>query len=247
MTSVFFFHFVNLNLFTYLFNWLAASANINLLQDKLKLRLKTLEEGLKHVPSFSVNSNASFGSPKPEKSNNILGFLTSSGGLRKRSTSQPRASTISRSSPLQQPNIETEKANAAGELKRADSFKRKCSSREGMLRKGIWASRSKVIDSSGKENTELKANTDANIDKHKNDDRIISTEMKKKAGGNEDLQNKGSTDEDLQNKGSTKDDGEDVVSGFLYDRLQKEVINLRKSCEAKDSSLNTKDQEIQVK
>lgn len=25
-------------------------------------------------------------------------------------------------------------------------------------------------------------------------------------------------------------DGEDMVSGFLYDRLQREVLNLRKSC-----------------
>lgn len=37
-----------------------------------------------------------------------------------------------------------------------------------------------------------------------------------------------------------------MVSGFLYDRLQKEVINLRKFCEAKDSSLNAKDEEIKM-
>ncbi|KAJ0080781.1 hypothetical protein Patl1_09664 [Pistacia atlantica] len=61
------------------------------LKDKLKLRLNTLEEGLKNLSSFSVNPNLFCGSPKTEKSSNILGFLTSNGGLRKRSTSQPRA------------------------------------------------------------------------------------------------------------------------------------------------------------
>ncbi|KAK6124535.1 hypothetical protein DH2020_041720 [Rehmannia glutinosa] len=41
-------------------------------------------------------------------------------------------------------------------------------------------------------------------------------------------------------------DCEDMVSGFLYDRLQKEVINLRKSCDMKESTLNSKDEEIKV-
>ncbi|KAF2306073.1 hypothetical protein GH714_011144 [Hevea brasiliensis] len=145
------------------------------LQDKLMLRLKTLEEGLKHVSSFSINS------PKPAKTSNILGFLSSNGGLRKRSSSQPRASTISRSTPLQQPNIENENANAARELKRADSFKKKYCSAENKLRNSLWASRSKVTDSNGKENTELMANTDANIDKYEKDETTISTEMKNKA------------------------------------------------------------------
>lgn len=35
-------------------------------------------------------------------------------------------------------------------------------------------------------------------------------------------------------------------SGFLYDRLQKEVIKPRKSCEAKDSSMQDKDEEVKV-
>ncbi|KAJ9185158.1 hypothetical protein P3X46_004818 [Hevea brasiliensis] len=200
------------------------------LKDKLMLRLKTLEEGLKHVSSFSINS------PKPAKTSNILGFLSSNGGLRKRSSSQPRASTISRSTPLQQPNIENENANAARKLKRADSFKKKYCSAENKLRNSLWASRSKVTDSNGKENAELMANTDANIDKYEKDETTISTEMKNKAGGNE----------DLHCMGTKNPECEDVVSGFLYDRLQKEVINLRKSCEANDSILDAKDQEIQM-
>ncbi|XP_048236249.1 microtubule-associated protein 70-5 isoform X2 [Ricinus communis] len=208
-----------------------------LLKDKFKIRLKTLEEGLKQVSSFTVNSNAFCGSPKPAKTSNILGFLTSNGGLKKRSTSQPRGSTISPATPLQQPNIENGKANVIAELKTADCFKKKYSSGENNLRNSLWASRTKVTDSSGKENTEVKANTDLNLDKLKNEDLIISAEIKNKATGNDNL---------LKNKESASPEFEDVVSGFLYDRLQKEVLNLRKSCEARDISLSAKDQEIQM-
>ncbi|KAG5242415.1 microtubule-associated protein [Salix suchowensis] len=206
------------------------------LKEKMKLRLKTLEDGLKHVSSFSVSPNASCGSPKPGKTSNILGFLTSNGGIRKRSTSQPRGSTISRSSPLRHPSTETENANAVGIHNRADRLKKKCGSGENLLRKGMWMSRSKVVDSGGKENAEVKTNTDSYIDKHKSNDAAVSAETNSKVGGNE----------DLQSKGGTISSSEDVVSGFLYDRLQKEVINLRKYCETKECSLNAKDQEIQM-
>lgn len=198
-------------------------------QEKLKLRLKTLEEGLKHVSSFSVNPNSFCRSPKTEKSGNFLGFLTSTGGLGKRSTSQPRASAIG-SSPLQQPNLHNETDNAAGEIKRSNSFKKRYGSGEKMLRKSLWASRTKVVDSGEKENTELKTNN------NKIDDQTVTTEIKTKDGGNEDSPNKISTDCET----------EDVVSGFLYDRLQKEVINLRRHCEVKQSDVNAKDQEIKV-
>ncbi|KAK4837580.1 hypothetical protein QYF36_006676 [Acer negundo] len=206
------------------------------LKDKLKVRLKTLEEGLKHVSSFSANSNAFCGSPKAaeKSSNNILGFLTTGGGLRKRSTSQPRGSIINRSSLLQQPNVENGTINAAtiAGLKRADSFKKKYASGE-LLRKGMWASRSKVADSAtGKENTEVKANIDTAtyVDKCMDDDTTtVSTVVKNKSGFN-----------------VNPDGGEDIVSGFLYDRLQKEVISLRKLCETKDGGLNAKDQEIKM-
>ncbi|KAM4127870.1 hypothetical protein ACJW30_02G122400 [Castanea mollissima] len=95
------------------------------LKDKLKLRLKIIEEGLKDSSSFSVNPNRFCKSPKTEKSSNIFGFLTSNGGLRKRSTSQPRASTVSRSSPLQNPIVENETANVTLELKQANNLKKK--------------------------------------------------------------------------------------------------------------------------
>ncbi|RVW80378.1 Microtubule-associated protein 70-5 [Vitis vinifera] len=94
------------------------------LKDKLKLRLKTLEEGLKQVSSFSENPYLSCRSPKPEKSNHILGFLSGNGGLKRRSTSQPRGSCIGKTSPLMPPNVENGAADAAGELKGVNSLKR---------------------------------------------------------------------------------------------------------------------------
>ncbi|KAM1154837.1 hypothetical protein EV1_036755 [Malus domestica] len=201
------------------------------LKEKMKLRLKTLEEGLKHVSSFSCTPNLFCGSPKPEKSSNFLGFLTSNGGSARRSTSQPRGSTVSRSSPQQQPHSDNE---TAGGLKRANSFRKKYGSGENMLKKSLWASRSKVVDSGEKENTEMKENT--NTDAENNNDKTAAADIKAAYGGNEDSHNKISTDPE----------SEDMVSGFLYDRLQKEVLNLRKHCEAKESDMNAKDEEIKM-
>ncbi|KAA8519208.1 hypothetical protein F0562_013464 [Nyssa sinensis] len=202
------------------------------LKDKLKLRLKTLEEGLKHLSSFSANPNAFRRSPRPEKSNHFFGILSSNTGLRKKSTSQPRLSTINRSSPLQQPTVENETTNAK-ELKRVNSLKKKYVSGENLLRKSLWVSRSKVVDSGEKENTEMKGNTVLNVD---NNETVVSGDIKTKGSGNE----------DSQNMGIANHNSDDMVSGFLYDKLQKEVISLRKSCEVKDSGLNAKDEEIKM-
>ncbi|CAI0460545.1 unnamed protein product [Linum tenue] len=175
------------------------------LKEKLKLRLKTLEEGLKQASSIAANSNKFRESPKR--------------GLRKRSASQPRASMVAgRGLLLQQANMETE---------RKDS--RKQGSSESMVRKSLWASRSRVVDSTGKENAEGRANADPNADKNVKD-----------------IENAEAANEALQEKGSKSPRAEDSVSGFLYDKLQKEVINLRRACEAKDNSLIEKDQQTQV-
>ncbi|XP_038710798.1 microtubule-associated protein 70-5-like [Tripterygium wilfordii] len=207
------------------------------LKEKLKVRLKTLEEGLKHVSSYSVNPNTFSGSLKTEKSI-IFGFLTDSSGLKKRSSSQPRASTTGSISLSQQSSSGNET-----EQKQANSIRTKSTSVENMLRKSLWASRSKIIDSSGKENTQIERHLDANLDKFKDNDTstTILAETKNKSRGNE----------EAQNMGNPKDQeicpvGEDMISGFLYDRLQKEVINLRKACEVKEDNLNAKDQEIKV-
>lgn len=190
----------------------------------MKLRLKTLEEGLKHFSSYPTISNVlSSGSPKAEKSK-ILGFLTTSGGMRKRSTSQPRASSVG-SSLFQLPNTKNNTDIAA--------TKKKYTSAENVLKKGIWASRSKVADSREKEN-EMQVNTDMNLSKFS--DEREAAEIKTIVN----------QDEDSESKKPNDSGSHDVVSGFLYDKLQKEVINLRKSCEIKEGSLQAKDEEIKV-
>ena len=187
------------------------------------------------MSSFSENPNLSCGSPKHEKSNYILGFLSSNGGHKKRSTSQPRGSCNGKTTPLLQPNVD----NAGGELNGVNSLKKKYASGENMLRKSLWLSRSKIADIVGKENTEIKSNTDMHIDnKFNNDAAAVSADTKIKGGG---------AKEETQNYGIAGFDGsEDMVSAFLYDRLQREVISLRKSCEVKNNTLAAKDDEIKV-
>ncbi|XP_062088111.1 microtubule-associated protein 70-5 [Humulus lupulus] len=198
------------------------------LKEKFKLRLKTLEGGLKQVSPFPNNPNVFSGSPKTEKSSNILAFLTSSGGLRKRSTSQPRASTFIRSSSPRQ--TDAEKETAVAELKGDNNSRKKTGSGENTTKKSLWASRSKVVDSGEKENTEIRENNNVN-----NSDRAVSGEHRTKGSDNGESPNQ-----------PAHTNSEDLVSGFLYDRLQKEVICLRKFCEAKESDLSSKDQEIKI-
>lgn len=205
------------------------------MKEKFKLRLKTLEEGLRRGTNVSVNGNLLCASPKTEKSSKIFSFLTSNGGLKKRSSSQPRATT-NRSSPLRQPNMQDEAENVAREFNSMNSLRKKFASEEYLLKKGMWVSRNKVIDSTGKENAEKKTYSDESIDK--------SADEKKTASGESMTDSNG--DAELASKGSAKLDDEDLVSGFLYDKLQKEVIGLRRFSEAKDSILNAKEQEIQM-
>jgi hypothetical protein len=184
-----------------------------------------VEEGLKHFSSYSATSNVFSWSPKAEKSN-IKGSLTTSGGPRMRSTSQPRASSIG--SPLfQQRNIKINTNTVGGNLKQESPMKMKYASAENMLKKGTWTSRSKVADITGEKENEMQVNTDINTN-------------------NIDVKTIDDEDEDFQSKKPNDSGSDDVVSGFLYDRLQKDVIKLRKSCETKDGSLQAKDEEIKV-
>ncbi|PHU16825.1 Microtubule-associated protein 70-1, partial [Capsicum chinense] len=144
------------------------------LKDKLKLRLKTLEEGLKQAFNVSANPNKS---TKPQKTKHYLG--------------------------------------------------------NNLVKKSLWTSRNKSIGSVGKENEEMKENSIVDI----NSKEIIDADKIKNRGGDQ--------DENKTNECS-QSDNDDIVSGFLYDRLQKEVICLRKLCETKESALNTKDEEIKM-
>ncbi|CAH8276318.1 unnamed protein product [Arabidopsis lyrata] len=144
------------------------------LKERLKLRLKTIEDGLKGPNTCKVSPTT-----KTEKSGKILGFLTSGGGSKKRSTS---GSITGRIHALSQPiHI--------------------------------------VSESDEKENSKISANDIT--DQHEEDGK-----RKAEEDGNV--------------------DSEDMVSGFLYDRLQKEVIALRKICESKEGTINAKNEEIKM-
>jgi len=179
-----------------------------------------MEEGLKHSSRT-----------KAEKSN-ITSSRTASGGPKKRTTSQPRASVIG--SPLfQQTNIKNNTNTVGGNLKSESPIKMKYTSAENMLKKRIWSSRNKVDDSGEKEN-EIQVDKNMNLNQFNAESE--AEEIKTIVDVNEDFQSKKPND-------SCSDD---LVSGFLYDRLQREFIKLRKSCETKDSSLQAKDEEIKV-
>lgn len=196
-----------------------------------------MEESLKHVSSFSANLDASSRPQQTENSENVLGFLSNNAGTRKRSTSQPRASfSINRSSVLQQPNVVSEASNATGNLKRSNSLKLKYSAGENMVKKHLWATRSKFAADGGKENAEGKVNSGVNANGFVYEVSVL-----------EQIKTKGDGDADSQRDKQCLDAcGEDLVSGFLYDRLQREVIHLRKLCEGKDGTLLAKDEEIKV-
>lgn len=95
-----------------------------------------------------------------------------------------------------------------------------------LKKKTLWDSRDKNVDNVGKENAEMNSKEITHAQK---------------------IKNPGDDKEENKTGRSMESDNDDIVSGFLYDRLQKEVICLRKFCETKESALNTKDEEIKVK
>ncbi|KAK1395453.1 Microtubule-associated protein 70-5 [Heracleum sosnowskyi] len=178
------------------------------LKDKLKLRLKTLEEGLKSTTSVSVDHKASFGIPKPGNCSSIENI---SSGERMRSVSQPRASSINRHAP--KPVLEKE-------LKRVNSLKMRYGFGELLVRKGLWSSRNKVGNIDDLERAKMgRENNDVNIDNIKENGSEVLDVVEPYVRVKEDP-------ESITGLNPQKDD---LVSGFLYDKLQKEVICLRKS------------------
>lgn len=183
------------------------------MQDKLKLRLKTLEQGLKQTANNNVNPKVLNGfSKQPEKANHLFGILSSNSVTKKRSASQPRPSMINRTSDQES------SADNSGEPNQQQN-----NNDQKKRHHGLWYSRNRIHDDDNgeKENAGMKENSDKLTD-----------------SGN--FNNK-SRDYEI-----TKND-EDMVSGFLYDRLQKEVINMRKCFDTKENALNAKDEEIKVK
>ncbi|KAL9668038.1 hypothetical protein QQ045_002410 [Rhodiola kirilowii] len=131
-----------------------------------------------------------------------------------------RASSIRRRYALQQPNGNIA---AVGEPMPKNSF------RTDALIKNLRASTSKAADTFKKESIE--------------ENSAILSRKFTVDDGFEAKQNENRATDD---HGNNKTDGGDIVSGFLYDSLQKEVISLRKLCDARECLLNSKDEEIKM-
>ncbi|KAH0469308.1 hypothetical protein IEQ34_002540 [Dendrobium chrysotoxum] len=167
--------------------------------EKIKLRLRTLEEGLR--------------------------FSSQHGGPRKKTLLKPSKSKSSiTSSIMQQANSSTGHTDTVGNFDTENGMETKYIIGESSVRKNSDL-KCKNYDS-GKQNSEEKEIPS----KHKVDSKIS---------------NEQNACEELES--SILINGEkDMVSGFLYDILQKEVINLRKSLAERDGLLSAKDEEIKV-
>ncbi|KAM0937540.1 putative microtubule-associated protein [Dioscorea sansibarensis] len=183
-----------------------------------------MEEGLKHIPSLSTK--------QAEGSNRVIRVIPRSMGANRRSVSQPRGSlTGNRIFTQQQANSAFEGADSTMNMKQANIPVMNYVTGKSMVRKTLSVPRSKFSDDCGKENTRVKANSASSGDE------II---FKGVEVPGEDEDNKCS-DVNSHNSGTTE-----TVSTFLYDRLQKEVICLRKSQELKEGELHAKDDEIKM-
>lgn len=184
-----------------------------------------MEEGLKHVPNLPTK--------QAEGSNRVIRVISRSMGPNRRSVSQPRGSLIgNRIFTQQQANSAFEGADSTMNMKRANIPVMNHVTGKNMVRKTLSVPRSKFSDDYGKENTRVKANSACS------DEEIIFKEVEVSG----EVEANKCTDVNSQNTGTTE-----TVSGFLYDRLQKEVICLRKSQELKEGELQAKDDEIKVK
>ncbi|XP_074590257.1 microtubule-associated protein 70-5-like [Curcuma longa] len=181
----------------------------NQLKEKLSLRLKTLEQGIKH-------------SSLPEKTREICerkkSGLPSPKDLKK-SPCAPNNATA-----LQKPNLNSGDADDARGMENLSS---------NVVKKNLLALRSRSYNDTGKENAETNVRPNGHADDVITGRTEVNHEVNEKKHG------------DIKSQNESLENGyEDMVSGFLYDKLQKEVINLRESHKDKDSVLIMKDHEI---
>ncbi|XP_072990308.1 microtubule-associated protein 70-4-like isoform X2 [Typha latifolia] len=210
------------------------------LKDKLKVRLKTLEEGLRNMSTSAKEVNnsdqiakrRSTSQPKEKvmkQPESLLEVVD-----KKRPSSEPRAPAAAKV--LKQPNLVSERIDGTRSMKRIGSLKVKFVSGDNLVRNNLWASRSKLFDATGKENKDRNVSSNGHSDETLSGKVEISREVEAKGYG----------DVEPQKKGPVNDESEDMVSGYLYDKMQKEVICLRKTHEEKDGILNAKNDEIQI-
>ncbi|WOK92291.1 microtubule-associated protein 70-5 [Canna indica] len=185
------------------------------LKEKLRLRLKTLEECVKH-------------SSLQEKQSDIaerkrFGFASSRGSKKLCVASY----ADNNASVLQQPNLNSEGV---------DNARRTENLNLNPIKRNLLAPRSRSFNDSGKENAETNVRSqNGHLDDSIPGKKEVTHEVNDKMCGDIKSQNK-----------SLEVVCEDMVSGFLYDRLQKEVINLREKHKDKNNLLNAKDDEIKL-
>lgn len=139
------------------------------LNDKLKRRVKSLEEEMKNeksnAPAKEANtkatSNRSTSQPRQASTTRMSQQPSSFEGIvdRRRPTSQPRASTAGKM--LKQPNSGAESVEKVKIVKRTDSPRARITTAgrgERPARNHLWATRSKVTSDAGKENKEQNPN-----------------------------------------------------------------------------------------
>ncbi|OAY72842.1 Microtubule-associated protein 70-4 [Ananas comosus] len=135
------------------------------LKEKLKMRLKALEEGLKNVSNLpataavdseQVTIKRPNSHPRQTHASKVLQQPNSlsQGAERKRSTSQPRASVAAKVS--NQPNSVSESVDST----------RKSVNGYYLVRKNLWAQSRKFVDDTGKENKGRNINSSAHFGKN---------------------------------------------------------------------------------
>uniref|UniRef100_A0A0E0KAJ1 Uncharacterized protein n=1 Tax=Oryza punctata TaxID=4537 RepID=A0A0E0KAJ1_ORYPU len=151
------------------------------LNDKLRKKLKSLEDDMKNEPSNTSASNKDNATikqatPKRSSSQPRQPIISADGVDKRRPASQPRAS-VSGKVLNKQPGSETEAAekNRHAAAKRFDSPRSAKSVAAGRgerpVRSHLWAQRSKVAADAGKENKEQNPNYKAHLgDSHADDD-----------------------------------------------------------------------------
>ncbi|XP_042377060.1 microtubule-associated protein 70-5-like isoform X2 [Zingiber officinale] len=179
------------------------------LKEKLSLRLKTLEQCMKH-------------SSLPEKTRDLCERkkceLASPKDLKKVSHA-PNNDTV-----LQKPNLNS------GDV---DNARGMVSLNSNVVKKNSLALRSRSFNDTGKENAETNVRSNRYADDVMMGRNQVNHEVNEKKCG------------DSKSQNENQENGyEDMVSGFLYDKLQKKVINLKESHKDKDNVLIMKDEEI---
>uniref|UniRef100_A0ACD5V8T2 Uncharacterized protein n=1 Tax=Avena sativa TaxID=4498 RepID=A0ACD5V8T2_AVESA len=204
------------------------------LKEKYQLRLKVLEDGLRGPPSGSsrpLTEGKSF-SNGPSRRLSLGGAdnipkLSPNGLLTRRSPSFHSRSSLSSSSSLILKHGKGTSKSFDGGTRSLDRGK-------------VHGNGSHLLNRS----------TDAVKDREANDNwkGTVDERTNESAIGNPDERSNETTNSnpDERSNETTNSNSIEMVSGFLYNMLQKEVVSLRKACHEKDQGLKDKDDAIEM-